>query len=413
MKGNVVTTSETKVQDKVYTKISMWKKMKKNKTAYYFILPSMLIILLLSLGPIIYGIGLSFTNYNIYTEGEMSKQASFKKDVEKKENEIKNEADATKKVKLEQKLKSFEDSQIKMLNNEKLDQLKKYYNNYKDENNIEAMKKVQKDIDSVDKNIKAGTLYEPLQFVGVSNYIKAIKADSEFMTVLLRTVVWTVINLALQVFTGVFVAILIHRKSIKLKKVMRGILILPWIMPQLISCLVWKAMFNTEFGFINFMATKIVDIFKPGATVGITWLQTPTLAFIAVIIVNVWIGIPFITMSATSALQSIPEELYEAGTMDGCNAFNSLRYITIPLLKTALVPAILMGTIWTFNCFNVPYLITEQGSNTPVFLVSNYMFKSMRTGSYNIASAYSVIVFLILLVVTIINIRTSKTLEEV
>lgn len=392
--------------------VSLWEKMKKNKTAYLFIMPSMLIVLLLSLGPIFYGVGLSFTNYNQYVSGEISVQSSYKEDITQKQQEIKNEKDPVKAKELKRRFELYKAEQVMMIDNEKIDQLKRYRAIYLDDGDKKNAAKMAAEAKNVERMMDKGKVYQPLKFVGFANFIAALKADSEFFGVILKTILWTIINLVLQVTVGVFVAILLNRVNRNFKGIFRSLLILPWIMPQLITCLVWKALFNSEFGFINVMLGKIAGMLGGNGNVQIAWLQSPTIAFIAVIIVNVWIGIPFITLTATGALQSIPEEIFESVAIDGCNGFQKLIYITVPLIKTAMMPAILMGTIWTFNCFNVPYLITEIGANTPVYLVANYMFKVMRSGTYNLASAYSIIVFLILLLITIINIRVSKTFEE-
>jgi arabinogalactan oligomer / maltooligosaccharide transport system permease protein len=394
-------------------KKSFWSNIKKHKTAYFFILPSILIVIAISLGPVLYGMALSFTNYNIYTVGDISVQNEYKKDIALKEQEIKNEKDASAKADLQAQLDSYKSDQITLIDETHLDTLKKSYNDYKEQNNTAAMAKVQDQINNVKNMESQGKLFSPIRFVGLDNFAKALQGNSDFVKATLLTFLFTVICLFFQVTLGVFVAILINRKTMHFKKALRGLLILPWIMPQLVSCLVWKAMFNSEFGFVNFILARVASIFTPNANVSINWLQSSTLAFVVICIVNIWIGIPFITMSTTSALQSIPEDLYEAATLDGCNRYQSLWYITIPFLRSALVPAILMGTIWTFTCFNVPYFITQIGSNQPVYLVSNFMFKQMRDGTYNMASAYGIIVFLILLVITLMNIKVTKTLEEV
>ena len=404
---------EIRISKKKKVKNTFLSTIKKHKTAYFFILPSILIIVAISLGPVIYGMALSFTNYNQYSLGDVTIQQEYKKEIAQREKEIKNEKDSNNKSELQKQLDSYEKLQIKLINGNQLDRLKKSYNTYKDQNNSISMNKVQKQIDNVEKSDREGKLFSPLRFVGIDNFKRALEGGSDFTKAIGKTFLFTIVCLFFQVTLGVFVAILINRKTAHFKKSLRGILILPWIMPQLVSCLVWKAMFNSEFGFVNFVISKFAGMFTRNPQVSIDWLQNSTLAFVVICIVNIWIGIPFITMSTTGALQSIPEDLYESATIDGCNRFQSLRYITIPFLRMALVPAILMGTIWTFSCFNVPYLITQNGSNVPVFLVSNFMFKEMRDGTYNMASAYGIIVFLILLVVTIINLRVTKSLEEV
>jgi arabinogalactan oligomer/maltooligosaccharide transport system permease protein len=160
------------------------------------------------------------------------------------------------------------------------------------------------------------------------------------------------------------------------------------------------------------MLTKIAQLFDPNALVQIAWLQDPVMAFIAVIIVNVWIGIPFITLVATGALQTIPRELYECAGLEGCSRWQTLTKITIPLARSAMMPAFIMGIIWTFTQFNVVYLVTDGGPNNATHIISTYMFKTMKGGTYNLASACSIIVFIILLGIVLVNIKITKTLKE-
>lgn len=142
----------------------------------------------------------------------------------------------------------------------------------------------------------------------------------------------------------------------------------------------------------------------------------PTLAFYAVLIANIWLGWPFMMVVATGALQSIPPDLYEAADVDGASKWSQFRQITLPLLRPAMVPAIMLGTIWTFNQFNVIFFITAGGPRGQTDLLVTQSYKLIQQEQlYGAAAAFSIIVFFILLIITLINnqiTRATKAFDE-
>ena len=191
-------------------------------------------------------------------------------------------------------------------------------------------------------NLKSGKW----PFVGLSNY-KQILTDTLFYSTLLRTVIWTVVNVVCHVTIGLFLAVLLNRK-LPGKSIIRILLILPWAIPQYIAALTWKGMFNVEYGAVNIILTKLF-----GSGAAIPWLSNPKWSFVASIITNIWLGIPFMMMIALGGLQSIPQELYEAADMDGATGWQKFKSIILPLLKPIMTPAIVLGTVWTFKGFRV------------------------------------------------------------
>lgn len=247
-------------------------------------------------------------------------------------------------------------------------------------------------------NLKSGKY----PFVALSNY-KQILTDTLFYSTLLRTVVWTVINVTFHVTIGLFLAVLLNRK-LPGKSIIRVLLILPWAVPQYIAALTWKGMFNVEYGAVNIILTSL---FGNGAA--ISWLSNPKWSFVAAIITNIWLGIPFMMMIALGGLQSIPQELYEAADMDGATGWQKFRNIVLPLLKPVMTPAIVLGTVWTFNQVNVIYIITSGAASEDaqilVTLVYKKAFEYMR---YGYSAAFSVIIFLILLSFSSVFIKAQK-----
>ena len=241
---------------------------------------------------------------------------------------------------------------------------------------------------------------------GLQNY-SAVLSDRQFWYFLYKTILWTVINLVFHVGIGVYLAILLN-KDLKGKTIYRTLLILPWAVPQYITALTWRGMFNSEYGAVNLLTEQFLGFQIP-------WLSTEWGAFTACLITNIWLGFPFMMIIALGGLQSIPDELYEAADMDGANAWNKFRNITVPLLKPVMVPAITLGVIWTFNNFNVVWLVSNGGepSDTTHILVS-WVYKSAFTYfRMGYAAAFSMIIFAILFLFSWRFIKKTKATENV
>ena len=241
---------------------------------------------------------------------------------------------------------------------------------------------------------------------GPQNYYDVL-SDHQFWYFLYKTVLWTVINLVFHVGIGVYLALLLN-KDLKGKTIYRTLLILPWAVPQYITALTWRGMFNSEYGAINLLTEQFLGFQIP-------WLSTEWGAFTACLITNIWLGFPFMMIIALGGLQSIPDELYEAADMDGANAWHKFRNITVPLLKPVMVPAITLGVIWTFNNFNVVWLVSNGGepSDTTHILVS-WVYKSAFTYfRMGYAAAFSMIIFAILFIFSWRFIKKTKATENV
>ena len=228
-------------------------------------------------------------------------------------------------------------------------------------------------------------------FVGLVNFLDVF-TSSGFLRVTLFTLVWTVSNVAAHIGLGLFLALVLHRANIRGTTVYRTVLLLPWAIPSYISVLVWKGMFQPE-GLVNdVLGTEF------------QFLADPTGAQLVVIFVNIWLGVPFMMMSLSGALQALPKEMYEAAQLDGVSSWDTFRHLTFPNLKSALVPLSLLGFIWTFNMFNVIYLLTDGGPDLyfgepgQTDILITYVYDvAFRDGAYGVAAAWSVVIFLMLL----------------
>ena len=249
------------------------------------------------------------------------------------------------------------------------------------------------------------------KIVGFDQYIKVFTEPSQpdFYMVFLKTVIWTLANLIFHVVIGIALALILNQREIRGKGIFRAILILPWAVPQLIVALTWRGMFNYEYGAINLMLTQWFGL------PAVEWLRQPLEAFLAVIITNVWLGFPFMMIIALGALQSIPHELYEAAAIDGTSWYHRLRHITIPLILPVMVPAITLGTIWTFNNLNIVWLVSNAGEpGDQTHLLVSFVYKAaFNFYRYGYGAALSMVIFVILLVMSLTFMRRSRVTENV
>lgn len=244
-------------------------------------------------------------------------------------------------------------------------------------------------------------------FIGLQNYVnvftRPVLQQASFFQVFGQTVVWTVINVTLHVAGGLGLALLLHRQ-LRGKGVYRALIVLPWAIPQIVSLAVWRTEYNSGFGVVNQLLAFIgVD--------GPKWLTDPFWNFSAMIITNVWLGIPFMMVLLLGGLQSIPSDLYEAAEIDGASSRQSFRHVTLPLLRPVMTPAIILGVVWTFNNFNVPFVINQFELETSDTLVTGLFRAAFQYNRYGFAGAYAFVIFAILLGFVIIYTRRSGALK--
>ena len=246
------------------------------------------------------------------------------------------------------------------------------------------------------------------RLIGFSQYVSVFRQQL-FWTILLKTIIWTIVNMIFHVSIGVFLAVILHQKFIRGRSAWRVLLILPWALPQYICALTWRGMFNYEYGAVNLFITRYLHL-SP-----VSWLTSPVQAFVAVIITNIWLGFPFMMLIALGGLQSIPEELYEAAEVDGASQWFQFWHITAPLLRPIMVPAITLGVIWTFNNINVVWLVSNMGepADSTHILVS-YVYKAaFNMYRFGWAAALSVVIFAILFAFSQIFQRRTHAIESV
>ena len=233
--------------------------------------------------------------------------------------------------------------------------------------------------------------------VGLDNYIRALFVfDSGFLSALLATVLWTVVNMVLQLVIAFALANLLNVKRLRLRKLYKTILMFPWAMPGYVGIQLWKTgMFNTQFGLLNQWMEKL-------GRQTVRWLSSDVSAFICCTVVNLWLALPFMIMIMDGALQSIDRSYYESARLDGANALAQARFITLPAMRPIIAPAVIITVFTTFKQFDVVYLLTQQagaktGSGFHTILTYAYE-NAFVTNNYGYSSAISIIIFILLIV---------------
>ena len=236
-------------------------------------------------------------------------------------------------------------------------------------------------------------------FVGLANFFSivlardwALTSPLSFYFTLVITVLWTVLNVLLHVSIGLALAMLLREPWLQLRAVYRVVLILPWAVPNYITALLWKGMFHKQNGAINLILASVG--LEP-----VSWFSQFSTAFAANLITNTWLGFPFMMVVTLGALQSIPRELEQAAAVDGATGWQRFWLITLPQLRPALLPAVILGSVWTFNMFNIIYLVSggEPDGATDILISEAYRWAFTRGHRYGYASAYAVLVFFVLL----------------
>lgn len=252
-------------------------------------------------------------------------------------------------------------------------------------------------------------------FVGLQNFKEIlyvpwskITNPLSFYFTLGVTILWTFLNVLLHVSIGLALALLLKNPLLRMKAVYRVLLILPWAIPNYITALIWKGMFHKQFGAIN----ALLGWF---GVPNVAWFSSFATAFCANLTTNTWLGFPFMMVVSLGALQSIPSDLYEAADVDGASRWQKFIYITLPLLKPALFPAIILGSIWTFNMFNIIYLVSGGAPDgaTDILITEAYRWAFQRGDRFGYAAAYSVIIFIILLGYSLTTQKLTRATEGI
>jgi len=227
--------------------------------------------------------------------------------------------------------------------------------------------------------------------------------DKDFLVLLKNSVVYVVVSVFGQFIGGLILALCL-RDKFKGRGIYQSIVFLPWAFSAFVVGLVFRWSFNGEYGVVNDVLMKLGIIKK-----GIAWLGTPGLSLVVVILAMIWIGIPFFGIMILAALQSIPDEIYEAADMDGCGMFRKFFSLTLPYIKPTVIMTILLRTIWIFNSFDLVVIVTQGGPANYSQTLPSYMYTKAFSGyDFGLAGAFGVLLMVILGVYAVLFLKLSN-----
>ena len=247
-----------------------------------------------------------------------------------------------------------------------------------------------------------------IKWVGLGNFKKLFESSvsNNFYQTLMNTVKWVVISLFFQ-FTIGFGLALVLKKKFKGSGIYQGLIFFPGAVSGFIIGIMWRWMFNGTSGVINDILMKLHLISQP-----VGWLAEKGTALYACIIANIWYGIPFFTIMITAALRGVPADLYEAADVDGANAFQQFRYVTVPCIKSVLLLTVLLRVIWIFNFPDLIYSMTQGGPAGSSNIITSYMMQLVQSLDYGLASAVGVLCILFLATFAAIYLVVTKYTEK-
>ena len=258
---------------------------------------------------------------------------------------------------------------------------------------------------------------EEFYFVGISNYIEVFSGSIKkvFFPVLGWTVCFAAISTVGAYAMGLILAMLLNNRHMKESKIYRALLIVPWALPATIAILAWQGLLNEQYGGINNMLHAI------GIAANIPWLTNPFWARVGIIIVNLWLGFPYMMNVCLGGLQAISPEFYEAAKIDGASKFQCFKTITLPMVTKLSIPLVISTFAANFNNFGNIYMITQGGparvdnqfaGYTDILASTTYKMTTW-SNRYDLSATFSVLVFIIVGTFTLINMHMSGSFKEV
>lgn len=253
-------------------------------------------------------------------------------------------------------------------------------------------------------------------WVGFDTFAKIFTVDiwrSTFFSVLGWTVIWTLVASTFQVALGIFMAVLVNQKDLRFKKFYRTVLVLPWAVPGFVTILIFAGLFNDSFGAIN------NDILSMMGIDAIPWLTDENWTKVALILMQGWLGFPFIFLVTTGVLQSIPDDLYEAARIDGASIFAQFRNITMPMILIATAPVIITQYTFNFNNFNIIYLFNGGGPSVPgstaggTDILVSWIYKlTLQSSQYSLAAALTILLSVFVIAIALWQFRRTDAFKE-
>ena len=255
-------------------------------------------------------------------------------------------------------------------------------------------------------------------FIGLSNYMDIFNGPlkSIFVPTFLWTLVFAIVSSCGTYLIGLIFALILHNENMKERNIYKALLIAPWAIPGIISMLSWQGLLNEDYGAINIILKNFHII-----TTNIPWLTDATWCRIAVLMINLWLGFPWMMNICLGALSAIDKEYYEAAKIDGATKFQMFKSITLPSITFSSLPLVISSFAMNFNNFMVPYMINQGGPQRTdsvyagaTDLLGGAAYKmTAETFKYNYSAAYSVLIFLIIGTLSFIQMKKTGAFEEV
>lgn len=241
-------------------------------------------------------------------------------------------------------------------------------------------------------------------FVGLENF-RGVLAEDRFWTALRNTGTWVFVSLVFQFFLGFGLALLL-RRHFRGRGLYQAWVFFPWAMSGFLIGLLWRWMFNGQFGVINDLLLKVGIIDRP-----IAFLGTPGWAMTSVIVANVWYGVTFFAIMIMAALQSVPKELYEAASVDGASRFRQFWHVTVPHIRPTLALIVLLRIIWILNFPDLIYSMTGGGPAGSTDIITTFLIQQVMGGDYGRAGAVGLLVLALLLAFSIFYLNVTRSDE--
>jgi N,N'-diacetylchitobiose transport system permease protein len=240
----------------------------------------------------------------------------------------------------------------------------------------------------------------PATWIGLDNY-RQIVGDSFFWTVVVRSIVFTAVNVGLTIGLGLAIALLLRWLGPKMRLTLNAVLVLVWSMPALVSIAVWQWMVDYEFGVLNWLLSRLGLPFDNH-----NWFENPLQGFAVITALVVWGAVPFVAISLYAGLTQVPRELEDAARVDGASSFQVLRAVTLPILRPLLVILTSLSVIWDFTVFQQVWVMLDGRPGRDYYLIGVYSFvESFGANNYGRGAAIAVVMVLLLVVVTAFYIR--------
>jgi N,N'-diacetylchitobiose transport system permease protein len=248
----------------------------------------------------------------------------------------------------------------------------------------------------------------PAEFVGFRNFSR-ILSDSYFWDVLWRTVGFCALNVALTMALGLLVALLLRQLGRPMRLLVSTGLLLAWAMPALTATVVWQWLFDSQYGFVNWLLTRLGADYE-----GHAWLSQPLSFFMVATVIVVWMGVPFVAFTLYAGMTQVPADILEAASIDGAGPWSRFRYVVLPMLAPILLILTALSVLWDFRVFTQIYVLQRAGGiNRDTNLLGVYAYRiSIGANRFDIGAAVAIVMVLITILLTVVYLRQMVRQEE-